>query len=108
MPGGDPACRVTCCVSRMPSSAKRCIADPGSFQTQSSRRSRTQRTTSCCAAPGKQSSLHRHPLLQALTGIDLAGIEIAARVELADVHPVEFAGLAARPAERADHSAVAA
>src|SRR5580704_12152892 len=52
--------------------------------------------------------LHRHPLLQALTGIDLAGIKIAARVELADMHPVEFAGLAARPAEAADHGAVAA
>src|SRR5580704_13690921 len=52
--------------------------------------------------------LHRHPFLQALTGIDLAGIKIAARVELADVHPVEFADLAAWPAECADHGTVAA
>src|SRR5580704_10725298 len=60
------------------------------------------------ASGEREELLHRHPLLQALTGIDFAGIKVAVRVELADVHPMEFAALAARPAEGADHGAVAA
>jgi hypothetical protein len=46
-------------VSRMRCSAKRCTADPGSFQTQRLLRSRVcsapLRFAPCCAAPGKRS-----------------------------------------------------
>ena len=53
-------------------------------------------------------SLNRHPFLQPLSGIDFAGIEIAARVELGDVHEVKFAGVAPGAAEMAHDRAVLA
>ena len=59
-------------------------------------------------AAGGVTSLHRHPFLQPLSGIDFAGIQIAARIELGDVHAVELAGVAPGAAETADHGAVLA
>src|SRR4029077_4709434 len=53
-------------------------------------------------------SFDRYPFLQAFAGIDFARIEVAARIELADVHPVEFAGAAAGPAAGADNGAIVA
>ena len=41
------------------------------------------------------SSRHRHELLRPLAGVDLAGVEVAGRVDRHVVHPVELAGIAA-------------
>src|SRR5579884_845995 len=60
---------------------------------------------SCCRQGN--ASLHRHPFLQPFARIDFARVQIAARIELADMHPMEFAGLAAWPAVGADHGAIA-
>jgi len=46
-------------------------------------------------------SLHRRPFLQPLTAIDFTGIEIAAGIELGDMHEMKFAGVAAGAAEGA-------
>src|SRR4051812_423706 len=50
----------------------------------------------------------RLELLHALGVVDLAGIDVALGVGGDAVDPVEVAGVAARPAEAADHLAVAA
>src|SRR4051812_24288414 len=47
-------------------------------------------------------------LLDALSGIDLGGIDIALRIDRHGVNPVELAGVAAVVAEGADHAAVVA
>src|SRR4051795_4078661 len=47
-------------------------------------------------------------LLDALSGIDLGGIDVALRIDRHGVNPVELAGVAAVMAEAADHAAVVA
>src|SRR5262249_12985720 len=45
--------------------------------------------------------------LHALSGVDLARVDVAVRIDSDAVHPVELAGIAAGAAEAADHGAVA-
>src|SRR5947209_18050462 len=56
---------------------------------------------------GRRSWLTRE-LLRPLAGVDLAGVEVAVRVDRQVVDPVELAGLAARPAEGRLHGAAVA
>src|ERR1700756_2511415 len=46
--------------------------------------------------------------LDAFSGIDLGGIDVALRIDRHGVNPVELAGVAAVMAEGADHAAVVA